>query len=351
MDKQKIADFAGKVFGDIANSLTVGMAYIGTKTGLFKAMAEKGPLTQAQVTGISGLQPRYVEEWLKGMVSAGYLDYDPGAETFTLPDEHAYLLASEGTDHFVGGMFYQANAMLAIAPRVATAFTEGGGVKFSEYGEEALIGLDLANQGMYEHRFASYWLQKVPDVVARLEAGGSALDVGCGAGRVSIALAKAFPAARYVGLDLDADSIARARSAAGDEGVGERVQFVQHPLSELDAGETFDLITACDCVHDFAQPVETLREIKERLAPGGTFFVIEPKVADRLEDNRNSIATMFYGFSLMHCMTQSLASGGPGLGACMGPARTGELMREAGFGRFEPLDIKSQVNLFYAVGH
>jgi hypothetical protein len=50
-------------------------------------------------------------------------------------------------------------------------------------------------------------------------------------------------------------------------------------------------------------------------------------------------------------MTQSLAQGGPGLGACMGPARTEALMREAGFGRVQVLGIKSPVNLFYEVGH
>jgi hypothetical protein len=58
---------------------------------------------------------------------------------------------------------------------------------------------------------------------------------------------------------------------------------------------------------------------------------------------------MFYGFSVFHCMTQSLAQGGPGLGTCMGPERTEQLMRDAGFSRFEVLDINSQVNLFYAV--
>ncbi|MEE8436693.1 MAG: hypothetical protein V3S64_18040, partial [bacterium] len=73
--------------------------------------------------------------------------------------------------------------------------------------------------------------------------------------------------------------------------------------------------------------------------------------ADRLEDNRNPIAAMFYGFSILHCMTQSLAANGVGLGTCMGPSQTEALMKEAGFTRFEVLDIKSPVNLFYAVGH
>ncbi len=351
MDKEKMAAFAGRLFNDMAGTMSVGMAYIGTKTGLFKTMAGKGPLTAEAVTADSGLQPRYVEEWLKGMVATGYLEYDPDAGTFSLPEEHAYLLASEGTDHFMGGLFFQAKGCIGVAGRVAHAFEAGGGVPFGDAEEENLIGIDLSNRGMYETRLASYWLQQVPDAVAKLEAGGRALDVGCGVGRVSIEIARAFPQATCVGLDLDERSIAMARSGAEAEGLAGRVRFEQKPLAGMDPGEPFDLITACDCVHDFAQPVETLREIKARLAGDGTFFVIEPKVADRLEDNRNPIAAMFYGFSILHCMTQSLAANGVGLGTCMGPSQTEALMKEAGFTRFEVLDIKSPVNLFYAVGH
>jgi hypothetical protein len=84
------------------------------------------------------------------------------------------------------------------------------------------------------------------------------------------------------------------------------------------------------------------------LGPAGVLFIVEPKVADELLDNRNPVATMFYGFSLLHCMTQSLAGGGPGLGTCLGPARLQALLAEAGFTRIEQLAIRSQVNHFYA---
>jgi 2-polyprenyl-3-methyl-5-hydroxy-6-metoxy-1,4-benzoquinol methylase len=113
-------------------------------------------------------------------------------------------------------------------------------------------------------------------------------------------------------------------------------------------GQSFDLITLCDVLHDLAAPLATLQEIRALLKPDGALFIIEPKAADRLEDNRNPVATTFYGFSLFHCMTQSLARGGPGLGTCMGPAATEKLVRQAGFGRFEQLGIKSLTNLFYA---
>lgn len=300
MDKQKVAAFAERVFGDIGGFFAIGMAYLGVKTGLLAAMAAGAPMTLDGVIRETGLQPKYVEAWLKGMVSAEYLEYDPAAETYRLPEEHAYLLASEGSDHYLGGIFYQAQANMAVAERLAEAFLKGGGVPFEDYGTDNLIGLDLANKGIYEHRFASYWLKAVPAVVASLEGGGRALDVGCGMGSVPLALARAFPAAHMVGVDLDQESIRRARASAAAKGLGDRVHFAAQPLEELEPGEPFDLITACDVVHDLAQPLAVLGEIKARLAPDGTFFVVEPKVADRLEDNLNPVATMYHGFSLFH---------------------------------------------------
>jgi hypothetical protein len=115
MDKTKIRAFADKLYADMAGAMTAGMAYVGVKRGLFRAMAGKGPMGTAHVVQASGLHHRYVEEWLKGMTAAGYLIYDPTAETFQLPDEYAFLVASEGTDHFMGGLFLIAPVLLRIA--------------------------------------------------------------------------------------------------------------------------------------------------------------------------------------------------------------------------------------------
>jgi ubiquinone/menaquinone biosynthesis C-methylase UbiE len=163
------------------------------------------------------------------------------------------------------------------------------------------------------------------------------LDFGCGSGRVAMAIKRAFPKADVAGFDIDRQSIERARQTDLD------IAFD----TKLPKGE-FDLVTICDCLHDLAAPVDTLREIHRLVKPDGTLFIVEPKAADRLEDNKNPVATMFYGFSVFHCMTQSLARGGPGLGTCMGPTQTEKLLREAGFKGFKMLELKSMTNLFYA---
>ena len=334
MDREKTRLAVEKVFRDMAGAMSAGMAYVGTRTGLFRAMAGKGPMTLQQVVAASRLQPRYVEEWLKGMASAGYLEYQDGK--YALSDEMAYFVASDGSDHFVGGMWAMVPPLMRAAPQVAEAFEQGGGVRFEDFGPDCVEALDLINRGQYDERFAGYWLSKLPDVVSRLEKGGSMLDFGCGSGRVAMAIKRAFPKAEVVGYDVDAQSIERARASSPV------IEFT----TEKPRGR-FDLVTICDCIHDLAAPDAALKQVHALVKPGGTLFIVEPKAADRLEDNLNPVATMFYGFSVFHCMTQSLARGGPGLGTCMGPEQTEKLVRAAGFREFKMLDIKSQTNLFY----
>ena len=348
MDKDTVKTFADKVFADMAGAMTAGMGYVGTKTGLFRSMAGKGPMHVNDVVRELGLMPRYVEEWLKGMTCAKYLEYDPVGETYRLPDEHAFLLASDDTDHFMGGLFSMVPVLLRVAPDVATAFAQGGGVRFEEFGSEGIVGLDLINRGQYEQRLTSYWLKALPSVTARLEAGARVLDVGCGAGRVCTAIARDFPQTRVIGIDPDKDPFVKPKRPRPQPAFRNGSPSWQRPLTI-----SILAIPLTSSRHAIASTISRRRNGRwsksaHCLKQDGTVFIVEPKAADRLEDNINPIATMFYGFSLFHCMTQSLANGGPGLGTCLGPTRTQALVRGAGFGSFDQLDIRSPANLFYA---
>ena len=347
MDKQKILDFANKVYRDMAGAMTVGMADVGVRTGLFRAMSGRGAVTAEVLAEETGLELRYVQEWLAGMAAAEFLTFDPETNCFFLPEEHAWLVASEGTDHFAGGLFRFAPVLLSVVPGVAEAFEKGGGVPFHAFGGDCVPALDLINAGTYDQRFVSYWLAAMPDVVARLSDGARVMDVGCGAGRVVLNMAEGFPASHIVGLDPDRSSIDAAITAAAEAGLEGRTSFVCDTTRNYRPDEGFDLVTACDCIHDFAEPEATLAEIHALLKPGGKFFIVEPKASDRLEENIHPLGAMYYGFSLFHCMTQSLANNGPGLGTCMGPGKTRQLVTEAGFRDFETLPIKSLTNSFY----
>ncbi len=347
MDKERIGAFADAVYRDMAGAMAIGMGYLGLKAGLFEAMKAGAPVSAGALAEATGLQPRYVEEWLNGMTAAGWLEHDEQSGTFALPAEHAFLLASEGTDHFMGGLFLAGPSLLSQAPEVARAFREGGGVHFQDFDDDWIEALDLMNGGAYRNRLAGYWMKQLPEIDERLAAGGRALDIGCGVGRVSLALAEAYPEARITGFDPDGNSVAQARAAAAESGA-KRVDFIEGVITDVAPNTEFDFAGMFDCLHDLPEPEATLAEIRRRMAPGGAIMVMEPRAGDRLADNAHSLGTVYYGFSLFHCMTQSLAQGGPGLGTCMGPAKTMSLLRGAGFSEVRELPIKSQTNMFFA---
>jgi len=61
---------------------------IGEAPVLFKAMMKAGPLTSELAGGRAGRTAGDTREWLRGSQAAGgYLEYDPGTDRYTLPDE------------------------------------------------------------------------------------------------------------------------------------------------------------------------------------------------------------------------------------------------------------------------
>ncbi len=348
MNQQRANDFMRKVVGDMGTALAVALVYIGDRVGLFDKLAGAGPLTADQFAERANLHPRYAQEWLGAMVCSGYVEFDTANETYTLPDEHALFLAHSPTEYYLGGLFKGTPPMMAAAPQVAAAFESGQGVSFQQFGAWVPQSLEGMNRNLYEARLVKTWLPAMPDVVQRLQQGGRAIDIGCGTGVVPILIAQAFPKARVERLDFDAPSIEFARANARAAGLGEQVVF--HAKSATDWAEdgTMDFVSTFDCIHDMPDPLGVLKRIRRSLAPGGTYLMVEPKLADKLADNvEHPFARLFYGMSCLHCVPQSLSQGGPGLGACWGEGRARVMANEAGFTQFRALPVRSPSQAFY----
>jgi ubiquinone/menaquinone biosynthesis C-methylase UbiE len=351
VNKEKSTQFMLKLVGDVGSALAAGLLLVGDQSGLFKAMAGAGPLGAQALAERAALAPRYVEEWLAVMAGAGYVEHDAATDRFVLPDEYALYLTDEGSEYYLGGLFQGLPGLLAMAPRLVSAFKSGEGVSFADFGAQMPESLEAMNRSVYRNRLVRSWLPKVPGVIERLEAGGRAIDVGCGTGVVPLTLAQAFPAATVAGLDFDARSIQIARGHARREGLAERVTFLAASIDALPSSPGWDFISSFDVIHDLPDPPGALQQIRRALNAGGTYLMVEPKVAEDLQDNvRNPFARMLYAMSCLHCVPQSLAQGGPGLGACWGERRAESMARAAGFTRFERLDIRSPAMAFYALG-
>jgi 2-polyprenyl-3-methyl-5-hydroxy-6-metoxy-1,4-benzoquinol methylase len=125
--------------------------------------------------------------------------------------------------------------------------------------------------------------------------------------------------------------------------------FVVGGSENLRQQNPFDLVTLFDVVHDLADPIAALSDIRSSLGDGGTVLMMEPRVERGLENNINDRAALLYGISTFHCMTQSLAVGGAGLGAAWGPEAAEKLCRDVGFSSFEELPIDNPFSAFYRV--
>jgi SAM-dependent methyltransferase len=348
MDKQRSTAFMLKVVGDVATTLAASLVIVGDRLGLFSAMAGAGPLDAQGLAERAGIAPRYAQEWLAALAGAGYLAYDALTDRFELPEEHAMFLADPQSEYHLAGLFASLPTMSAMIPRLAQAFRDGSGISFADFGDGLPTALAAMNRSVYENRLVRSWLPAVPGAIDKLQGGGRFIDVGCGIGVVPMAVARAFPQAHVAGLDFDVRSIETARAQAHESGLF--VDFMAQGVEALPMDQAWDLITSFDVVHDLPDPPGALRRIREALAPDGIYLMVEPKAGDSLEqDMANPFGRMLRSISCLHCVPQSLAMGGPGLGACWGEKRAREMAAQAGFSAFERLDIRSPAMAFYAL--
>jgi 2-polyprenyl-3-methyl-5-hydroxy-6-metoxy-1,4-benzoquinol methylase len=348
LDWDKVKRFAGQVSNDIGAAMMGALSYIGDRLGIFRAVAEAGPVTSAELAARTGLSERYLREWLSAMAAAGYVLYDPATKKFTMPAEHAMILANEESPFFMGGFLEMIIPNISITPKLKEAFKTGRGVPQSEYPPETWEAMERSSAGMYRNQLVRKWLPAMPQVIEMLNAGGSALDVGCGSGRAAIAIAKAFPRAKVFGYDAHPGSIERARANARAAGVADHLTFEVVDCTKL-AKEQFDFISTFDVVHDSVDPSGLLKSIHGALKPSGTYLMVEVNVSSKLEDNINPMGRMMYSVSTLYCMTVSLADGGAGIGACMGEPKARELCEGAGFAHFRRLPIEDAFSVLYEV--
>jgi SAM-dependent methyltransferase len=348
LDWDKARKFLFQVNNDIGAAMLGAMNYLGDRLGIFKALADAGWVTSQELADRTGLNERYLREWLGAVTSAGYVTYDPASKKYLLPPEHALVVAREESPFFMGGFMEMVIPNVTMAPKIAEAFRKGGGVAQSEYPPETWEAMERASAGMYRNQLIKKWLPTMPQVIDVLSAGGSAADVGCGSGRAVVALAAAFPKAKIFGFDVHPGSIDRARANAQAAGVADRITFEERNATKLPENQ-FDFISTFDVVHDSVDPVALLKSIRRSMKKDATYLMLEVNVSPNLEENIGPTGKMMYSVSTLYCMTVSLAHGGAGIGACMGEPKARELVAEAGFSQFRRLPIEDMFSALYEI--
>ena len=335
IDENKLNEFVGKFVGDLGAVMHAATILIGDKLGLYKAMADGEPISAEELAGRTGMDERYMREWLSAQAASGYVEYDPETGNFRLPPEQAFALTNEYNPLFAPGGMQLAASTIKDADALAEAIRTGKSVGWHEHHHDLFEGTERFFRPNYISSLIGDWIPALDGVEEKLRTGAKVADVGCGHGASTVILAQKYPNSTFIGFDYHEPSIAAARKAAEADGVSDRCTFEVAPANEY-PGEDYDFVAFFDCLHDMGDPTGAAAHVRKTLKPDGTWMVVEPYAGDRLEDNLNPVGRIFYSASTTLCVPASKDQEvGLALGAQAGEAKIREVVTAGGFSRFE----------------
>jgi SAM-dependent methyltransferase len=349
LDTNKVEEFQGRVVGLLNDGMLTLMVSVGHRTGLFDTMATLPPSTSAEVAAAAGLNERYVREWLNALTVAQFVNYDPAAQTYVLPAEHAVSLTRASGPGNLAHMAQFESLMGGVEDDIVSCFQRGGGVPYTKYPKfQELMG-EMSAQ-VHDAALIDGELALIDGMLDRLETGIDVVDVGCGQGHAINLMAKRFPNSRFTGWDFSEEGVAAGQKEAAEFGLT-NATFEVKDAATIDSSQQFDLITVFDAIHDQAKPAEVLAGINAALRDDGVFLCVDIAGSSHVEDNMaHPLAPLFYSISTFHCMTVSLAYDGAGLGTMWGEQVANQMFNDAAFSKVDTKKIpEDPFNVYYVV--
>ena len=334
VDEEKLGELMGQVVGHMTGGALCFAIWVGDELGLYRVLAGAGPMTAEDVAGKAGCNTRLVREWLDGQVAGGLLGYDTKGDTYELSPEAEMALADESSPAFVARAMNAFGSMFMDIDKITGAFRTDGKLSWSDHHPCLFSGTEWFFRTGYRAELPA-WIAALEGVAAKLDAGATVADVGCGHGASSVVIAQAFPKAQITGFDFHAPSIETSKERAAEAGVDKQTTFKVADAKSYDG--SFDLICFFDCLHDMGDPVGIAAYAREHLNPGGTILLVEPFALDDRPTNmaENPMAALLYTASSCICTPNSLSQEvGLGLGAQAGEARLRQVFEEAGYTHF-----------------
>lgn len=335
IDEDRLGEFMGQLGGYMTGGAMCFAIWVGDELGLYRAMADAGPMTSDEVAGKASCNPRLVREWLDGQVAGGLVCRDATTDCYELSPEGALALADDSSPAFVARGMNAFGSMFIDMEKITAAFRGDGALSWGDHHRCLFDGTEWFFRTGYRAELPN-WIAELDGVADKLRAGASVADVGCGHGASVVVMAQAFPEAQYHGFDFHGPSIETARQRADEAGVTKRTTFEVADAKGYEG--TFDLICFFDCLHDMGDPVGIANYAREHLNEGGTVLLVEPfALADRDENlaGANPMAALLYTASSCICTPNSLSQEvGLGIGAQAGEEVLRGVMADAGFSHF-----------------
>jgi len=298
------------------------------------------PQTAEHIAQQTGLNRRYIDEWLGVMVTGEIVELSlspDGHNLYYLPKRCGDLITRRAGNKNLGVYAQEMPLLTASAMEgVIRGFKTGTGVTYDNYPKFHTFMAQLADA---KHRqvLVDRFLPSVDDgrIIGRLQAGIRVCDLGCAEGIALMLMAKAFPRSRFIGIDISQNAISKAQREAHRQHIS-NLEFFKLDAALLQDNrklkETFDYVTAFDAIHDQTRPLDVLKGVHYILAPDGLFSMVDIAAESNLADNlSHPMGPFLYTVSLMHCMPVGLVDDGAGLGMMWGRQKAVDMLEEAGF--------------------
>lgn len=347
-DQARLEAFASRAISDVTAGYTGVLVSLGSKLGLYKAMAGAGPLSAKEIAIKADCAERYVTEWLNAQAAGGYISFHGMSDTYELLPEQAMVLADEDSPVYIPHAWNVPASMWFDEPKTLDAFRTGKGIAWGDHDRRLSCGSAAFYRNGYRAALVPHWLPALEGVVEQLETGIDVADVGCGYGHSTLLMAEAFPNSRFYGFDTHVASLNEALQNAETANVTDRVEYALARADDY-PDRRYGLICFFDILHDLGDPVAAARHAAKTLATGGTVLLVEPFAHDHVQDNLSPVAQLYYSASTMICCAHAISEGGKMvLGAQAGQARLAEVFRKAGFTHFRRA-AETPFNLIFEV--
>lgn len=327
-----------KVWYCIGGALQAAQIYIGDRLELYSTLRRLCATPGSSVTATvlaqeTGLHQRWLREWLAQQASMGILQLLPADNNhvtdvnvndddehlhYRLPWATAQVLANPESDEYD-------ICMVAVVPSLVNraktmlpqAFATGLGRPYDE--AEVSDAIDRQHRLHIRNVLIPRIIPSTNNGAAlrALQKGCKVADLGCGAGNLVIAMARAYPNSTVHGYEVSEQALsvgatelvkAKLKNAflidAKDDPLGDHVN-------------EYDVIMTYDVLHDAPNPEELIQQVKAALKPGG-FWILgdicsKPSVRENIASN--PLAANMFAFSTCLCMSCSLSTpDGAGLG-------------------------------------
>ena len=316
INEAKLEAFMEQAVTDMGAIISAPL-FIGEKLGLYKAMANAGPLTSEEVAERSGAAERCVREWLRNQAAGGDVTYDADERHYTprtrmrspWPTRTARSTSSACTTRS------RRCSRTRTSPRPSGPATGWAGTSMTT----ACSGAPSVLPAWVSA--GTSWRNEIPaldGVQEKLEAGAKVADGGCGHGASTVIMAAASRTASFHGLDYHPESIERREARPRRRrGSGTAISFETALAKDYPGTDSTWSACSTACT-TWATPPVPPRTCAESLAPDGSWMIVEP-FADDGWRKPEPCGRVFYGASTVICTPAVTRPGGwPGAGAQAG---------------------------------